>query len=79
MTKKTKKLAILLAAIIATGSMFFASCNDENEENLLSKKITERANTLKQMLESGEVAQLDSLEFEQYVKEVTKEFGVNIN
>ena len=79
MTKKTKKLAILLVAIIATGSMFFASCNDENEENLLSKKITERANTLKQMLESGEVAQLDSLEFEQYVKEVTKEFGVNIN
>ncbi|MBQ4421192.1 MAG: hypothetical protein II878_06555 [Bacteroidales bacterium] len=38
MTKKTKKLAILLAAIIATGSMFFASCNDD--EQLTKKEIS---------------------------------------
>ncbi|MBQ4420585.1 MAG: hypothetical protein II878_03460 [Bacteroidales bacterium] len=38
MTKKTKKLAILLVALMTSGSMFFASCNDD--ESLTNKEIS---------------------------------------
>ena len=38
MTKKTKKLAILLVALMTSCSMFFASCNDD--EQLTNKEIS---------------------------------------
>ena len=44
MTKKTKKLAILLVALMTSCSMFFASCNDDeqltNKEISMQNKIT---------------------------------------